>query len=136
MKKKITSIGLQLLIWWILIWISMLYLSKHPAEKIGIFSSIDFIYQKISGISKIFNWRSQWDMNDLTQFKNSFHELKQVAASKACEKAVQTKQLSQENIDSVIQSLESVNAADFNSNKSKYIAIFTRINEEIQKYCK
>ncbi len=114
----------------------MLYLSKHPAEKVWIFSSIDFVYQKISGISKIFNWWSKWDMDDLTQFKNSFHELKQVAASKACEKAVQAKQLSQENIEEVIQSLESVTAADFNSNKSKYIAIFTRINEEIQKNCK
>lgn len=136
MKNKLTSIWLQLLIWWILIWISMLYLSKHPAEKVGIFSSIDFVYQKINGISKIFNWWSQWDMDDLTQFKNSFNELKLVAASKACEKAIQAKKLSQENIDSVIQSLESVTAADFNSNKSKYIAVFTRINEEIQKNCK
>lgn len=114
----------------------MAYLSNHPAEKVGIFSSLDFIYQKISGVGKRFNGRSQWEMDDLTQFKNSFKELKQVAKSKACEKAIQANKLSQSNIDQTIESLESTTAADFNINKSKYIAIFTRINEEIQKNCK
>ena len=136
MWKKRRSICIQLIIWSVLIWISMLYLSHHPAEKVGIFSSIDFLYQKVSGIGKMFQGRSKWEMNDLTQFKNSFKELQQVAKSKACEQAVQANQVSQDTINQVIQWLESTNASDFNTNKSKYIAVFTRINEEIQKNCK
>lgn len=136
MWKKWKSIIVQLVIGTILIWISMLYLSHHPAEKVGIFSSIDFVYQKIAGISKMFNGRSKWEMDDLTQFKNSFKELEQVAKSKACEKATQAKQIFPETIQEAIQWLESTTASDFNTNKTKYIAIFTRMNEEIQKNCK
>lgn len=114
----------------------MRYLSKHPAEKVGIFSTFDYVYQRVSWISKLFNGRTKGEVDELAQFKNSFHELKQVAASKACEKAIQAKDVSQQTIEQAIQTLDSTTAEEFNANKSKYIAIFNRINSEISKFCK
>lgn len=117
-------------------WISMRYLSTHPAERIGIFSTFEYVYQKIESIQKVLHGRSQWEVDELEQFKNSFQELKQIVWSKACEKAIQTSSISQETIEQIIQTLESTTASEFDTNKSKYITIFNRINEEIDKNCK
>lgn len=135
MKKKRISIITQSCVWITLILISMAYLNRHPAEKVGIFSSLDFIYQKVTWVGKMFHGWSQWELDSLTQFKNSFQELQQLSHSVACEKAVQANQISKEQIEAIVQNLDSTSAQDFEANKSKYITIFTRINEEIQKHC-
>lgn len=136
MSRKLISIIIQSLIWWILLRVSMWYLGNHPAEKVGVMSTIDYVYQRVAGISKLFHWRTKWEVDELEQFKNSFHELQQVANSKACEVTLEANQVSKDTIVQVVQTLESTTAEEFNTNKTKYIAIFNRINEEINKNCK
>lgn len=135
-QSKISSIVLQTLIWSLLISIAYWYLSSHPAEKVGIFSSLDVVFQKATSLNKIFHGWSWKDIDDLDQYKNSFAELKSIVASKACEKAVAANQLSNETLDQLIQSLDSLSAEDFSANKTKYISVFTTINKNIQTFCK
>lgn len=116
--------------------IALRYLHNHPAEKVGIFSTFDFIYQKAQSISKIFHGRSKSEVNDLDQFKTSFQELKQVLSTTACQKALQAKDISTDVVDQIIQALDSTTSDEFARERSKYVAVFSRLNAEINKYCK
>lgn len=117
-------------------WLALWYLNNHPAEKVGIFSTFDYLYQKVQGISKLFHGRTKNDVNDLDQFKNSFKELKQVISSETCQKALKANDIATDTVDQIIQTLDSTNASDFSRDRSKYIAVFSRINEQINKHCK
>lgn len=115
--------------------VAMRYLQNHPAEKVGIFSTFEYVYQKVAGIGKRFQGRSSGEVGDLTQFKSSFGELQSVANSPACAKAVQENEISKIEIAQVLEDLENTSAESFTTNKSKYIALFNRMNEEINRYC-
>ncbi len=116
-------------------WVAMRYLQNHPAEKVGIFSTFEYVYQRVAGIGKRFQGRSSWEVDDLTQFKTSFGELHSVASSPACAEAIEKNEISKVEIDQVLVDLESTSAEDFSTNKSRYIALFNRMNEEINRYC-
>lgn len=117
--------------------ISLRYLHNHPAERVGIFSTFDYVYQKIQWVSKsMFGGRSNQDVDDLAQFKTSFKELKQVTSTAECQAALSKNGISTQTIDNVLKELETASAGDFNREKSRYIAIFNRETEEINKYCK
>lgn len=75
-------------------------------------------------------------MNDLDQFKNSFQELKQVLSSTTCQKALQAKNISTDVVDQIIQALDTSTADEFARERSKYVAVFSRLSTEINKYCK
>ncbi len=136
MSKKVSSIILQTIVWVLFMWLALWYLNNHPAEKVGIFSTFDYLYQKVQGISKLFHGRTKNDVNDLDQFKNSFKELKQVISSETCQKALKANDIATDTVDQIIQTLDSTNASDFSRDRSKYIAVFSRINEQINKHCK
>lgn len=113
----------------------MWYISHHPAEKVGIFSTFDYIYQRAQGISKVFHGWKKGEVDELAQYKTSFNELNQVISSDACEEAVLAGKISKDNINQIIQNLESTTAEEFNHNKSKYITAFAQMNELINKHC-
>ena len=135
MSKKIWSILLQTLIGVLLMRVAMRYLQNHPAEKVGIFPTFEYVYQKVAGIGKRFQGRSSGEFGDLTQFKSSFGELQSIAVSPACAKAVEENKISKIEIAQVLEDLENTSAENFSANKSKYIALFNRMNEEINRYC-
>lgn len=136
MSKKVSSILTQTIIWIGLMWISLRYLHNHPAERVGIFSTFDYIYQRVQWVTKVFEGWSKSDVNDLDQFKTSFKELKQVTSAAECEKELKDSNISVKAIDDVLAELENASSEDFNREKSRYIAIFNRETEDINKYCK
>ncbi|MFA7284785.1 MAG: hypothetical protein WC004_03100 [Candidatus Absconditabacterales bacterium] len=136
MSKKVSSIVIQTIVGITFMWIALRYLNNHPAEKVGIFSTFDFIYQKVSSVSKMFHGRSKSDVNDLDQFKTSFKELKQVLSTTACQRALQAKDISTDVVDQIIQALDSTTSDEFARERSKYVAVFSKLNTEINKYCK
>ena len=135
LRSQITSIVLQTIIGSVLLWVAFSYLSFHPAEKVGIFGMLDTVYQKITSVNKYFNGWSKTNIDDLAHYKSSFQELKWVLSSKACEKALQTNQLSLSAIDQVLQSLDMLTSQEFDSKKTVYVTLFTSINQKIQSLC-
>jgi len=136
MSKKLSSILIQTIIWIGLMRVSLWYLHNHAAERVWIFSTFDFFYQKIQWATKVFDWWSKSDVNDLDQFKTSFKELKQVTSVVECQKALKDNNISTQSIDDVLAQLETASAEDFNREKSRYISIFNRETQDINKFCK
>lgn len=135
LRSRLTSIILQTVIWSVLLWVAFSYLSFHPAEKVGIFSMLDTIYQKVISINKHINGWSSTNIDDLTHYKSAFQEIKWVLSSKACEQALRANKLSLSAIDEILQSLDVLTAKEFDSKKTAYITLFTSINEKIQSLC-
>lgn len=136
MNKKILSILIQLTIWLLLLSISYNYIQKNPAEKVGFLATFDTIYTKITSIGKKFDGRKGKQLNELENYKSAFKELRWIIESKSCNTNFEWDQTMITAIDSTLKSLETSTPDQFETNKSKYITIFNRINKVVDSNCK
>lgn len=136
MRRKFISILIQLIIGIVLLTISYNYIQKNPAEKVWFLATFDTIYNKIASVWKYFDGRKWGQITELDNYKSAFKELRWVMSSNACSLRFEWEKTSMAIVDSILQTFDTTTPEQFESNKSKYITIFNRINELVDEYCK
>ncbi len=126
-KKKKAWINLgEFLIGAILLIFCFQYLQQHPAEKVALFSGFEVITQKVR---VLFANKSE-DLQEKYDLQRTYTEVVALAKEAGCLEPTQIQE-----IENRLAALESLNAADYESQKSAFVTYLKKQYLMIKKQC-